>query len=381
MRQYLNWKALLLLLALIMVSGSLFYTNDLAKKLAAEERKKVELVVDAIKAINADMTGETSFELQVLDQNTTIPVIIVGENDVINDYRNDFKNIPMEKVKDTAAFLQQKIIEFKQDHFPLESNFGSGKNYVYYGESSLLSQLRLYPYVQMVIIVLFLFLLLIAITASHRSVQNQVWVGLSKETAHQLGTPLSSITAWLELLKMNEENAEAVADMEKDLNRLQLVADRFSKVGSAPQLTEENVMERLESMVEYMQKRSPAKISITLQTNNPVIPVLLSGSLFDWVIENLIRNALDAMDGTGTIQLRVHNAVQQVIIDVQDSGKGIPRHMIKKVFKPGFTTKKRGWGLGLSLAKRIVEQYHHGSLFVKQSDANEGTTFRIILRR
>jgi signal transduction histidine kinase len=222
---------------------------------------------------------------------------------------------------------------------------------------------------------------LVALTSAHRSIQNQVWVGLSKETAHQLGTPLSSIEAWLELLNDRPENEEAVTEMKKDLDRLKLVADRFGKVGSIPKLEEEDLVARLRSMVEYMQKRAPNKVSITMQTNRDEIPLLLSGPLFDWVIENLMRNALDAMAGKGSIDVRVHDHPQQVWIDVCDSGKGIPKHLVKKIFSPGFTTKKRGWGLGLSLSRRIIEKYHHGSLFVKNSEVGKGTIFRIILRR
>ena len=246
---------------------------------------------------------------------------------------------------------------------------------------TLLVQLRYYPYVQLTIILLFLLVVLIALSAAHRSIQNQVWVGLSKETAHQLGTPLSSIEAWMELLKEHEVNNDAVTEMSKDLDRLKLVADRFSKVGSAPQLEEENLIIRLQNMVDYMQKRSPQKVSISLHAGKTEVPVNISGPLFDWVIENLIRNALDAMAGKGMIEVRVTDQPHHVYIDISDTGKGIAKHQVKKIFNPGFTTKKRGWGLGLSLSKRIIEKYHHGSLFVKQSELDKGTTFRIILRR
>jgi signal transduction histidine kinase len=211
--------------------------------------------------------------------------------------------------------------------------------------------------------------------------QNQVWVGLSKETAHQLGTPLSSIEGWMELLKETDGGNEAVIEMQKDLDRLKLVADRFSKVGSAPQLKEENLVTRLQEIVDYMQKRSPQKVTIALHCKDNDVAVNMSGPLFDWVMENLIRNALDAMGGHGRIDVTVTNHPQQVWVDVQDTGKGIPGYQMKKVFAPGFTTKKRGWGLGLSLSRRIIEKYHHGSIFVKQSEVGKGTTFRIIIRR
>ncbi|MDR3681890.1 MAG: HAMP domain-containing sensor histidine kinase [Flavipsychrobacter sp.] len=378
MGQYLNWKTYLVIIALFIVGASLFYTSQLAQKLAIEEKKKVLQLVDGIKTIDKSVNGqEIAFASTVVTQNTTIPLIITNENGVILN----FINIDTTHSGNPTRLVQEKLAMYRAAHAPIISDFGNGKSYVYYGESYLLTQLRYFPYVQLAIILLFLFVLLIAISSAHRSIQNQVWVGLSKETAHQLGTPLSSIEAWLELLKEHEVNDEAVLEMGKDLDRLKLVADRFSKVGSAPQLEEENIIPRLDSMVNYMQKRAPHKVKITLHSPESDVPVYMSGPLFDWVIENLIRNALDAMAGKGTIDITVTNTPQQVWVDIQDNGKGIPRHQVKKIFNPGFTTKKRGWGLGLSLSRRIIEKYHHGSLFVKHSEPGKGTTFRIILRR
>lgn len=378
MRQYINWKTYLVVVALFIVGASLFYTSQLARKLATEEKKKVLQLVDGIKTIDKSTNGqEITFASNVVTQNTTIPLIITDEaGNVLN-----YINIDTSQARNTGQLVKEKLEEFKSSHQPIVSDFGNGKSYVYYGESYLLTQLRYFPYVQLTIIVLFLIVLLVALSAAHRSIQNQVWVGLSKETAHQLGTPLSSIEAWLELLKEHDVNEEAVTEMEKDLDRLKLVADRFSKVGSAPQLEEENIVARLSNMVDYMQKRAPHKVKITLHSKENEVPVYMSGPLFDWVIENLIRNALDAMEGKGTIDVTLTNMPQQVWIDIQDNGKGIPRHQVKKIFNPGFTTKKRGWGLGLSLSRRIIDKYHHGSLFVKHSEAGKGTTFRIILRR
>jgi signal transduction histidine kinase len=378
MRQYFNWKTYLVVIALIIVGASLLYTSQLAQKLAVEEKKKVLQLVDGIKTIDKSTNGqEIAFASTVVTQNTTIPLIITDDNGTILN----FINIDTTLARDPRKLVQEKLVVYRGSHQPIISDFGNGKSYVYYGESYLLTQLRYFPYVQLAIILLFLVVLLIAISSAHRSIQNQVWVGLSKETAHQLGTPLSSMEAWLELLKEHEVNDEAVNEMSKDLGRLKLVADRFSKVGSAPQLEEENILVRLENMVNYMQKRAPKKVAITLNSAEADVPVYMSGPLFDWVIENLIRNALDAMEGKGTIDITLTNTPQQVWIDVQDSGKGIPRHQVKKIFNPGFTTKKRGWGLGLSLSRRIIEKYHHGSLFVKQTEPTRGTTFRIILRR
>lgn len=378
MRQYFNWKTYLIIAAMCIVGASLYYTNQLAAKLADEERKNIGQLVEALKILN---TTEDPTALQlaslVIEQNKTIPLILTDDKGLIVSSINLDSN----EVKKTPAYTNEMLARFKELHLPIVFEYSGGKQHVYYGESNLLTQLRYYPYIQLTIIVLFLVIVLIALTSAHRSLQNQVWVGLSKETAHQLGTPLSSIEGWLELLKDSEENAEAVSEMQKDLDRLKLVADRFGKVGSAPQLEEENLIIRLQNMVDYMQKRAPSKVSISLTTNNTDVPVNISGPLFDWVIENLMRNALDAMDGKGEIEVRIQDNKQQVIVDVSDTGKGILKHQIKKIFDPGFTTKKRGWGLGLSLSKRIIEKYHHGSLFVKQSELGKGTTFRILLRR
>ena len=378
MRQYLNWKTYLAVVALFIVSASLYYTSQLAQKLAEEEKKKVQELAGALKTlIRSDNIQETAFASNIIAQNTTIPLIILDDKGKISDSRN----IDTVNAINPHKVVQEKLVEFKKTHQPIIADYGTGKEYVYYGESYLLTQLRYFPYVQLGIIILFLLVVLVALSAANRNLQNQVWVGLSKETAHQLGTPLSSIEAWLELLRENDANNDAVTEMQKDLDRLKLVADRFGKVGSAPQLEEQNLVTRLEDIVAYMQRRSPNKVNIALHSKEKEVPVNISGPLFDWVMENLIRNALDAMDGKGKIDVTVTNSPQQVWIDVQDTGKGIPGHQVKRVFDPGFTTKKRGWGLGLSLSRRIVEKYHHGSIFVKQSEAGKGTTFRIILRR
>jgi len=378
MRQYLNWKAYLIFVALFIVAASLSYTNQLARRLADEERKKVEQLGLSLKTLAlATNNDELTFAQTFVSENTTIPLIITNENLEIVDHRN----IDTTHVRNAEKTLHQKLEEFRRMHAPIVADYGTGRNYIYYGESYLLTQLRYYPYVQMAIIFLFLLVVLVALSAAHRSLQNQVWVGLSKETAHQLGTPLSSIEAWLELLRESDCNEEAVTEMQKDLSRLKLVAERFSKVGSEPVMAEEDVMEHVTTMMGYMQKRAPSKLAFSLHTNEEEIPMYINGPLFDWVLENLLRNALDSMDGTGKIEIRVTNHPHQVWIDVCDSGKGIQKHQIKKIFNPGFTTKKRGWGLGLSLSKRIVEKYHHGSLFVKHSEVGKGTIFRIILRR
>ncbi len=378
MRQYINWKSYLIVVALAIVTATLYYTNRLAQKLSVEEKKRAELLVEAIKANSNMQNGQINeFAFTVVTENKTTPLIITDELGNINGTNN----IDTAKSKNGQQLLKETLSQFKDEHPPIVSEFGQSKSYIYYGDSYLLRQLKYFPYVQLSIIFLFLIVVLIALSIAHRSIQNQVWVGLSKETAHQLGTPLSSIEAWMELLKEHELNNDAVTEMSKDLDRLKLVADRFSKVGSAPQLEEENLVTRLQNMVDYMQKRSPQKVSISLHVTKKEVPVNISGPLFDWVIENLIRNALDAMAGKGVIEVRVTDQPHHVYIDISDTGKGIPKHQVKKIFNPGYTTKKRGWGLGLSLSKRIIEKYHHGSLFVKHSEIDKGTTFRIILRR
>ena len=379
MRNYLNVKTFLAFAALFIVGASLYYTSTLANKLAGEERKKVVSVANAIKtAATSSSIKETEFAAYIITANTSVPLIITDEKGDIESFNNIDTTV---QTLNRKTLIKDKLAEFKKRHQPITVEWGTGKTYVYYGESYLLTQLRYFPYVQLTIIVLFLVVVIIALSAAQRSLQNQVWVGLSKETAHQLGTPLSSIEGWLELLRDTDSGHEAVVEMQKDLDRLKLVADRFSKVGSEPSLEEENLVTRLDNIVSYMQKRAPKKVAITLHSTEADIPVNISGPLFDWVMENLMRNALDAMGGEGKIDITATNTPQQVWIDVQDTGKGIPSHEIKKIFNPGFTTKKRGWGLGLSLSRRIIEKYHHGSIFVKHSEVGRGTTFRIILRR
>lgn len=378
MRQYLNWRTYLVLTALCIVAASLFYTNRLASKLAVEERKKVDLLAEGIRTIaNAKNNDDINFPSRILTQDSSIPRIITDENGGIQS----IQGIDTTGVRNMDQFLKRKIAEYKTLHQPIEANYDFGSVYIYYGESFLLSRLRYFPYVQLAIILLFLAVVIIAIGAAHRSIQNQVWVGLSKETAHQLGTPISSIEGWMELIRDELPGNDYVSEMQKDVDRLKLVADRFSKVGSTPQLSTEQLIPRLQEMVSYMQKRAPGKVIISLVAAETDTAVNISGPIFDWVIENLIRNALDAMEGTGSITVEVTDKLNKVFIDITDTGKGIPKHQIKKVFTPGFTTKKRGWGLGLSLSKRIIENYHHGSLLVKHSELKKGTTFRIILNR
>ncbi len=379
--RYLNWKGIITLLALLIVCATLLYTNSLAKKLAEEEKMKVEIWAEGVKAVAASSEEDLSFYNLVISSNNTIPVIMVDESG--NIIENSYKNLDSAKVSTDSTYLKKKLIEFKQAHPPIIVQFKDQfKSYVYYGESYLLMQLRYFPYIQMSIIALFLVLIFIMLSIASRSLQNQVWVGMSKETAHQLGTPLTSLEAWLEHLKETRESREIAFEMHKDLDRLKLIADRFSKIGSVPKLEPTNVTERLQNMVEYMRKRAPQRVQINLHDNGfTQTHANLSGPLFDWVIENLLRNALDAMEGKGNIDLYLNEQNEQVVIDVSDDGKGIPGRYKDKIFTPGFSTKKRGWGLGLSLARRIINEYHKGNIVLKASEPGKGTTFRITLKQ
>lgn len=375
-KNFLNWKTFLVLIAMLIAAISLYYANNLTKKLAIEERKKVQAMGLAFEEILQSKEGDIyNLASSLISENTTIPVIFVNKEGKIIDSKN------IDSVNN-ADIMNEKLIQLKKAHDPIEYTVSeTEKQYIYYGESQLLTQLRYFPYVLLVILFLFLIIVASYINSSGRYIQDRVWVGMSKETAHQLGTPLTSLVAWIEYLKDTEIEKAALTEMEKDVERLQLIADRFSKIGSQPQLQEELLLDHLNNIVGYMQKRASRNVKFSMESNKQDVLVVISGPLFDWVIENLIRNALDAMDGTGNIHISVHDEITRTLIDISDTGKGIAPKNIKKVFKPGFSTKKRGWGLGLSLSKRIMSEYHYGDIFVKKSEVGKGTTFRIILKR
>lgn len=378
MRPYLNWKTYSLLLALLVVVSAVYYFNILAKDIAKDEKVKVEILAESWLAITEQGNGNIRFVTYVNEKLIKkVPIIWTDADNTILD----FNNLDSTEAAKDSTYLPRKLRTFKTLHPPVEIKMPFGKQYIYYGESVTLQRLKIYPLVLMALILVFIVVALISLSNAQRSMQNQLWVGMSKETAHQIGTPLSSIVAWMELLRENEDNKEWIDEMEKDIERLKLITERFSKIGSLPELSSENIVPRFEYMVDYMQRRAPKNVKISLAYNDDDIEVLLNGPLFDWVVENLIRNALDAMEGNGTINININNQPRLVTIDISDSGKGIPKNNYKKVFSPGFSTKQRGWGLGLSLAKRIVEKYHNGNIFVKNSDIGKGTTFRIILRR
>lgn len=362
--------------AAIIVVSTLF-TNRLAKSLSKEEQKKIELWAEATRQfVLADESTNIDFYLQIIEDNTTIPVIVVDEN----DQKLQARNIE-EPTKNIDAFYADKITALKLEHEAIVVDLGGMKQYIYYDDSLLLKQLYYFPYIQFGVIVIFLLISFFAFSSTKNAEQNRVWVGLSKETAHQLGTPISSLLAWVEMLRLRYADDKLLVEMSKDVNRLQIIAERFSKIGSSPDLQLVSLNETLASAVQYMSSRSSQKVVI--QTHFPsdsAVFVSMNVPLFEWVIENLCKNAIDAMDGVGRIDLYVAVTDMLVQIDVQDTGKGIERTKFKTVFSPGFTTKKRGWGLGLSLAKRIIESYHNGKIFVKQSELGKGTTFRIELK-
>jgi signal transduction histidine kinase len=381
LRQLFNLRSALALIAVAIVTGTIFYSNFLSKKIEVEEREKINQWIEANKFIaTASPNADITLASEIQQKNTDIPIIWTNENDSIIDSRN----IDSTEIKSSKNFLQKKLKEFKSTHPPIVLQL-SKDPYVadkyYYGDSKLLKQIRYFPIVQLLVVALFIFITFYAISVRNKSTQNQVWAGMAKETAHQLGTPISSLQGWVEMLKEQLENPVISLEMEKDVNRLKLISDRFGKIGSSPKLEEHNITEQVEKMVAYIKRRSTEKVTFTLEKSEEKVMIKISGPLFDWVIENLLKNALDAINGKGTINIKIKNLPSRVIVDVTDTGKGISKQNIRKIFKPGFTTKKRGWGLGLSLAKRIIEQYHSGQLFVKSSETGKGTTFRIILNR
>jgi signal transduction histidine kinase len=372
-----HFKLVFIVIGAAIIVISTLFTNKLANSLALEEQKKIEIWAEATRQfILADENTNIDFILSIIEGNTTIPVIIVDEKDQLLHSRN-----VKEPKNDVAEFYKHKIADLKDKREAIVVNLGDARQYIYYDDSLLLTQLYYFPYIQLGVIVIFLLISFFAFSSTKNAEQNRVWVGLSKETAHQLGTPISSLLAWVDLLKARYADDKLITEMSKDVNRLRIIAERFSKIGSAPDLNLVSLNETLLNAVQYMNNRSSQKVAIECHFNeeHPAF-VMLNVPLFEWVVENLCKNAIDAMDGVGRIDLYVNHKENDIVIDVQDTGKGIERNKYKTIFSPGFTTKKRGWGLGLSLAKRIIESYHNGKIYVKQSEIGKGTTFRIELK-
>lgn len=380
-KQYIGWKFVLASIAVLIIGTTIWFVSNLSRNIQEEERKKVATWVEANRELlRAGSEANLNLAVDIVTNNTTIPLILTDETGKILDSRN----LDSLRIMQDPNFLRNELLAFKKQHPPFIMEVDSRQkmyNYIYYGDSLILRQIRYYPYIQLIVVTLFIAIVLFALSSTNRATQNQVWVGLAKETAHQLGTPLSSMEAWLEILRDNEANATIVTELSKDVDRLKLITDRFSKIGSVPKLEEKDIVAQIENMANYIRKRAPQKVVLTVHSSEEELPAMFSPPLFDWVVENLLKNALDAMEGKGKIDITIENHPTFITIDVADTGKGIPKLSFEKVFKPGFSTKKRGWGLGLSLAKRIIEEYHRGRLYVKSSEINKGTTFRILLRK
>ena len=371
-------KILLVVAAVVIAVASLVASNLLTRDLYEEEHKKMEVWAEAMRTLNAgDDNGGMNLVLKVIQDNTTIPIVVVDEKGEVQLSRN------VEEQPDTLLFVTAMRWKNAGHSIRILYDDDNPKEFidVCYDDSLMLKRLAVYPYVQLGVVLLFVVVAIFALLTSKRAEQNKVWVGLSKETAHQLGTPISSLMAWSEVLREQYPDDTLLDEMDKDVRRLQLIADRFSKIGSLPEPVPSNMNELLTRVADYMSRRVSNKVRIEkLLPPEPIIAPL-NASLFEWVIENLCKNAVDAMEGQGRITLFLGEEMGTLVVEVSDTGKGIRKKDLKSVFKPGFTTKQRGWGLGLSLAKRIVEEYHHGRIYVKNTELGRGTTFRIELKR
>lgn len=394
---YMQWtdqirrvKILLVFAAVVIAVASLVVSHILIRDLATEEHNKMEVWAEAMRTLNrADENTDINLVLKVINGNNTIPVIVLDSNENVQAYRNiDIKDC--ENAEDTMRFVQymgrklmreDRDIRIAIDDSNTDSISSADYINVCYDDSVMLRRLASYPYIQLGVVMIFVVIAIFALLTSKRAEQNKVWVGLSKETAHQLGTPISSLMAWVEILKETYPDDDLIPEMNKDVKRLQLIADRFSKIGSLPEPVDTDLKEVMEHVIDYMDRRTSNKVKMVRDFPEGDIVVKINASLFEWVIENLSKNAVDAMGGEGTITLRIFEEPTKAVIEVADTGKGIRKKDIRNVFRPGFTTKKRGWGLGLSLAKRIIEEYHKGKIWVKSSEVGVGTTFRIELKK
>jgi len=375
-----RWKLYILICAFVISVLSVIYTNYIVENLKEEERKKMELYAFALQKISEidDLDADMTLVTKIITENTTVPVILTTNEDTIISYKNfDInQNASKKIIYDQLAQIKDSrrepiIVNLNNDHIQK----------IYYKDSTLLSMLFWYPIVQLFVFALFILVAYLAFSNTRKAEQDHVWVGLSKETAHQLGTPISSLMAWVEILKTYDELKQYIPEMEKDINSLNIITQRFSKIGSIPELKPEPIIQLVGNSIKYMQYRTSDKIHIIFNsTINSEKTVLLNKSLFEWVVENLIRNAVDAMQGQGDVTVDVSEHSHKILIDITDTGKGIPKGTHKAIFNPGYTTKQRGWGLGLSLSRRIIEKYHKGKIFVKNSEINKGTTFRIALK-
>jgi len=371
---------LLLLFAVIIGLFTLLYTQSLVSSLKTEEKKKVELWAEATRQLisSAENSQNLAFIYSIIENNKTVPVILTDGSDSIISV----KNLDSLKIKD-PRFLQAELLRMKEHSDPIVIDIGGGKiNRIYYRESTILRKLSWFPYVQLSVILLFILVSYLAFSSSRKAEQNQVWVGMSKETAHQLGTPTSSLAGWIEILQMKHPEVTVTEELARDLARLEKIAERFSKIGSRPDLADEDIIEVIRQTTDYLKSRTSSKVVITTDTGNvEELKVPINAALFSWVVENIIKNAIDAITGEGEIMINISESEFAAIIDIEDNGKGIPKSAHKRIFKPGYTTKKTGWGLGLSLSKRIIEEYHGGKIFVRHSEIGKGTGIRIIMKK
>jgi nitrogen-specific signal transduction histidine kinase len=376
-----RWKRVIFIVAVLIGIGSLLYTNKLVKQVRNEERLKVERWAEATRLIATyeDLGSEVNLFLnQVTSTNTTVPIIVVEQGEI--SIARNINYTPKNKEKVLAKTLEKMKAQQEPIVIPISDNV---EQYLYYKESSLLAELRFYPIFQMGVIILFIVIAYIAFSSARKTEQNLVWIGMAKETAHQLGTPISSLMAWVELLKEENTDSKIITELIKDTDQLEKITERFSKIGSNPELYPENIYTVLLNSISYLKNRVSKKIEISYKFDESMeLFIPLTSSLFSWVIENLVRNSVDAIeDKPGIISIDVFDVGKEVIIEVTDNGKGIPKSKFKTIFQPGYTTKKRGWGLGLSLSKRIIENYHNGKIFIKASEPNKATTFKIVLKK
>lgn len=371
-------KYIFIFAAILIAIVSVVVSDILIKDLAREEREKIEVWAEATRVVTSEEPSlNMNLILKIIQGNTTIPVLLCNDRDSVLTY----KNIELPETG-AEAFLQEKLKEFKNKNVPIAVDMEDGTfQYLYYDDSTNLKRLLVYPYAQLSVVAVFILIAFLALASTKKAEQNKVWVGLSKETAHQLGTPISSLIAWIEYLKTKDMDAYLLGEMDKDVKRLETIAERFSKIGSNPDPVPVNICDSIRSALDYMGTRISSKVHIHLELPEHSVLVLMNGSLFAWVIENLTKNAVDAMEGQGKITYTLEEKGDKVRIDVTDTGRGILKSKFKTVFNPGYTTKKRGWGLGLSLVKRIVESYHGGKIYVRWSEMGKGTTFRIELKK